>query len=327
MIAAGVFGGVGGALLGAKWAGYDIGFNVEPRPFYNEETFKHNFPGAKSYTYLDMYEEWADKPINLLIGSPDCKQFSNLGTKRKDRGRLHELEPSSFDYVKFLMAVYALNPSCFILENVPNVLKTFWFEDNSLMFKGREQPILSLPHYNIQTIILNAKEFGVPQSRKRAFIIGSRLFQPAFNHEKLLKTDFISLHNRYNRGAVLGDVLTIRDGVPNNKKPNHSLKRRQGFAKLRIGQSYYGTQNNLRLDPEKHAGTIASHCSRFVHPYKSRVLTVRENAKIMGFPDHFKFYGRETGQLDQVGKSIVPHVSMAIAYYLKREAEDATARI
>ena len=37
----------------------------------------------------------------------------------------------------------------------------------------------------------------------------------------------------------------------------------------------------------------------------------------MGFPDSFIFYGNESGQLDQVGKSIVPQVSMAIAYYIK----------
>jgi len=323
MIAAGVFGGIGGSLLGAEWAGYKVGFNVEPRSFYNEETFKHNFPNANSYTYLDMYDEWKGKPINLLMGSPDCKQFSNLGMKRKDRGKLHELNPLDFDYVKFLVAVNELKPSTFILENVPNVLKTFWFEDNSLMFKGAGLPVLSLPYYKIQTVILNAKEFGVPQSRKRAFIIGSRLFEPKFNFEELLRTDYVLKHNRYKRGEVLKEVLDVRSGVPNQKKPNHSLKRIQGFARLKIGESYYGTQNNLRLDPDKHAGTVASHCSRFVHPYESRVLTVRENARIMGFPDHFKFFGNESGQLDQVGKSIVPHCTMAISYYLRRSMEDA----
>ncbi len=323
MIAGGVFGGIGGGLLGAQWAGFKVGFNAEPRAFYNEETFNHNFPGSKSYTYLDMYEEVKGEPISLLMGSPDCKQFSNLGMKRKDRGRLHELDPMDFDFTKFLVAVNDLKPSCFILENVPNVLKTLWFEDNSLMFKGSELPILSLPYYKIQTIILNAKDFGVPQSRRRVFLIGSRLFEPDFNFEKLLKTDYITLHNRYHRGTVLKHVLKVRDGVANHKKPNHSLKRIQGFAKLKIGESYYGTQNNLRLDPEKHAGTIASHCSRFVHPYESRVLTARENAKIMGFPDHFMFYGNESGQLDQIGKSIVPHVTMAISYYLKRQLDGA----
>lgn len=327
MNAGGIFGGIGGSLLGAKWAGFDVRFNIEPRKFFNDETFTHNFPGAYSSQYLDMYEEIQGEPISLIIGSPDCKQFSNLGTKRKDRGRLHEINPMDFDYVKFLVAMQKLKPTCFILENVPNVLKTFWFEDNSLMFKGNAHSVLSLPYYDIQTVVLNAKEFGVPQSRKRAFIIGSRLFKPEFNFEKLLKTDYILLHNRYNRGEKLKNVLDIRDGVPNHVKPNHSLKRIQGFAKLKIGESYYGTQNNLRLDPEKHAGTIASHCSRFVHPFKSRVLTARENARIMGFPDHFKFFGNETGQLDQIGKSIVPHVSMAISYYLKQEIENATQRV
>jgi len=72
----------------------------------------------------------------------------------------------------------------------------------------------------------------------------------------------------------------------------------------------------------KPAGTIASHCSRFVHPVHPRVLTVRETARLMGFPDDFVFYGSETQQLDQVGKAIVPQVAYYLALYLKSKLDE-----
>ena len=313
MNAGGIYGGIGGALLGAQWGGFDVKFNIEPRSFFNADTFKHNFKNANATQVFENHKDLYGKSIQLIMGSPDCKQFSNLGTKRKDKGRLHELDPFDFDYVKFLRAMNTIEPDCFVLENVPNILKTLWFEGKKLKFKGREEPIYNLPKYNIQTIVLNAIDFGVPQSRKRVFVIGAKNFQPEFEMEKVNK----DLMKEYYRGKILKEVLDIPVDALNNKPPRHSAKRVEGFSKLEIGQSYYGTQNNLRLNPEKHAGTIASHCSRFVHPTESRVLTVRENARIMGFPDDFKFYGNESGQLDQVGKSIVPQVSMAIAYYIK----------
>jgi len=314
----GIYGGIGGALLGAQWGGFDVKFNIEPRAFFNSDTFMHNFPKARCTQSFDLHTDLRGTPSHLIIGSPDCKQFSNLGTKRKDKGKLHELDPFDFDYVKFLTAVNHIQPDCFVLENVPNVLKTLWFEGKKLKFKGSEQAIYVLPDYNIQTIVLNAIDFGVPQSRKRVFVIGAKNFQPDFSMDKIN----IDLIKTYYRGRILKEVLNIPEGVPNNKPPRHSAKRVEGFSKLKIGESYYGTQNNLRLNPEKHAGTIASHCSRFVHPHESRVLTVRENARIMGFPDSFEFYGNESGQLDQVGKSIVPQVSMAIAYYIKGMLND-----
>ena len=91
----------------------------------------------------------------------------------------------------------------------------------------------------------------------------------------------------------------------NHKVPNHSRERILGFSRLRPGDSYYGTQNNRRLDPDKPAYTITSHCTQHVHYKLDRVLTVRECARFMGFPDSFTFTGPTTKQLDQVGKAIV----------------------
>jgi len=324
---AGIFGGIGGGILGASWAGFDVLYNADPRKCFNPETFEINFPGTSKY-FTDMQDvALYSSSLDLIIGSPDCKQFSNLGTKRKDRGKLHQYRWQDFDITKFFLYVKTFEPNSFILENVPNVLKTFWFEDNTLCFIGAEEAsghVLSLPHYRIQTVLLDAFDFGVPQHRKRVFFIGSRIIEPKFDLKELLRTEFVEMFGRRKVFSTVGEALANVEKKPNMEKPKHTAKRVEGFKSLRIGQSYYGTQNNKRLDPDKPAGTVASHCSRFVHPYQPRVLTVRENARLMGFPDHFIFKGNESSQLDQVGKSIVPQVTMALSYYLKREIlEDA----
>ena len=318
-----LFGGIGGALFGAKRAGFKVNFNIEPRSFFNEKTFQYNFPGTP------FFRSWESAPstrTNLLIGSPDCKQFSNLGTKRRDRGKLYELNVESFDYFKFLKFVLETKPDSFVLENVPNVLKTLWFEGNALRFSGSKDIMLVMDHYNIQTIKLNALDFGVPQNRKRIFVIGSKHFLPEFSLRALLKTDYISMYERWGGSSTVETAFREVKGKPNTNKPKHSLKRIEGFRRLRFGESYYGTQNNKRLNPDKPSGVVASHCSRFVHPYESRVLSVRECARLMGFPDHFVFYGTESHQLDQVGKSIVPQISTAISYYIKQQNRNDTLR-
>ena len=320
--AAGVFGGIGGGLLGAKWAGFDTIWNYEPRKAFDKATFEFNFPGSTYYT--------ADKKtyfpkVNLLLGSPDCKQFSNLGTKRKDRGKLHLESLESFDYLKFLRFVLKIEPDVFVLENVPNILKTFWFEDNTLFFSGAEDnPIFSMPHYRIQSIILDSFDFGVAQHRRRLFVIGSRKFNPNFDFKTFRNNaKYDRLREQRQTPATVETAFDSMRSVYNHKTARHTAERVAGFKRLDFGESYYGTQNNKRLDPNKPAGTITSHCSRFVHPHQPRVLTVRENAKLMGFPDYFKFLGTETSQLDQVGKSIVPQVSLALACYIKIELKNA----
>ena len=103
--------------------------------------------------------------------------------------------------------------------------------------------------------------------------------------------------------------------------PGHSDKRIEGFRKLKPGESYYSTQNNKRLIVDMPAGTVTSHCSRFVHPTAPRVLTVRETARLMGFPDDFVFYGTEGQQLDQVGKAVVPQVAAALCLYIRKKLD------
>ena len=331
------YGGVGSMLLGARWAGFRPEWIYEPRDFFNKETFHENFPHAVDMYNLPDEIGYEPEPVTVMMGSPDCKKFSNLGTKRKDRegGKLKNLsleEVEELQYVKFLRIVNNIQPDTFILENVPNILKNLWFGKNietefgetlytSLTGISSGSVVLTMRGYKIQTITLDAFDFGVPQHRKRVFVIGAKNFQPEFNLEKwALDKDAQQLYKTHRVGRTVKEAFfgLGKDSL-NHVMPNHSDERIEGFHQLKPGSSYYGGQNNKRLIIDMPAGTVTSHCSRFVHPTAPRVLTVRETARLMGFPDDFKFYGTEGQQLDQVGKSVVPQVAAALCLYIREQ--------
>jgi DNA (cytosine-5)-methyltransferase 1 len=328
LTSAGVFGGIGSGLLGARWAGFTPQWLFEPRPFGNEKTWKHNFGDLPFLTAKNQLVDYCRGELDLLIGQPDCKQFSNLGTKRKDRGKIDEIPVIDIDWYKFLETAYWLQSKSFILENVPNVKNYFWFEENRLFakgFKGGKEFYARMEGYDIITIDLRATEFGVPQTRNRTYIIGIRKDANKYDAGMDIQDLISFLENEYKlekwRHQVADTVdeafRRIHELSPNQTLPKHTPERTAGMARLEPGESYYGTQNNRRLFLDRPSGTVASHCSRFVHPSKPRVLTVRETATLQGFPQEFQFFGSDTGQLDQVGKAIVPQVTFALALYIK----------
>ncbi|MEB3773801.1 MAG: DNA cytosine methyltransferase, partial [Desulfurococcales archaeon] len=74
--------------------------------------------------------------------------------------------------------------------------------------------------------------------------------------------------------------------------------------------------NYIRLDPREPAPTVMG-TSRFIHPYEPRLLTVREQARLMGFPDYHVFHGSRDAQYDMVGEAVPPPLAKSIALYLQ----------
>ncbi len=68
----------------------------------------------------------------------------------------------------------------------------------------------------------------------------------------------------------------------------------------------------MRLNPWKPAPTVMGSV-RFVHPFEDRVLTVREQARLMGFPDNHVFFGPKDSQFNQIGEAVPPPLARAIA--------------
>ena len=304
-----IFGGAGSAALAAISQGCFVYYNYETRGKHYLDTFMHNLGGSNFYCNgistvatddfndLNEYVKYSD----IVIGQPDCKIYSKLRTRKKEIVNITDTQLFQFmEYVNYI------GPKIFIVENLVDGIAAIWNYLNT--YDSRLKLSGLTDHYNLKIIDLDASGF-LPQRRKRSFLIGAHnqycddpnMIDYWENHPTW------SQSSDFNCRSVLKDLedKDSFDKFLNHKAPKHSKERIKRFAELVFGESYYGTQNNRKIDPDGLAPTITSHCTQYVHYKNPRTLTVRECARLMGWPDWFEFKGTTTQQYDQVGKAIV----------------------
>ncbi|WP_423792956.1 DNA cytosine methyltransferase [Methanocaldococcus indicus] len=243
-----------------------------------------------------------NEKVDILIGSPPCEAFTKakrieenpLDRLYKDRtGRL------TLEFIKYLEYFYNKNNDLiFVMENVPQI-KELWDELERLFSNIGIEAYLN---------ILRAEDYGNPSIRARAFISNIKL-KP----------------KKLNKKIVVEEALKdIPKDAPNHEIKKLSDKKKELISKLRWGESLYRFRgfkkvmhNWIRLHPKKLAPTVKGKV-RFIHPYEDRLLTVREQARLMSYPDDFIFFGGREVQYNQVGESVPPCVSRAIAEYIKK---------
>ena len=171
-IAIELFAGAGGLSLGLENAGFDIPLAVE---FVEEyaATLKKNHPKIKvlvkdvhDVDFKKEKEELGLNEVDLVSGGPPCQGFSTVGRK-------NEMDPRNSLFYEYLRAISELNPKYALFENV------WGFKG---MYDGKVYQILlkemdSLG-YNVDCDVLYAPDYGIPQTRKRFILIGSRKDMP-----------------------------------------------------------------------------------------------------------------------------------------------------
>ncbi|AEC51482.1 modification methylase [Pyrococcus sp. NA2] len=295
-----LFAGAGGFSLGFKLAGFKIISAIENfKP--KAKTYSQNFPEVnvivsdiKLVNPLDV----ADK-VDVIIGGPPCEPFTAINPRRMEdpRDRLYK-DPIGRLVLEFVRFVRELKPKFFVMENVPQILEVEKYIRREFERAG----------YDVYFNVLNSLDYGVPQIRRRVFISN------------------IELKPRKVRGPNrVWDVLKdVPPDAPNNELWNPPSKIARKIPYLRWGQAaqkFGRFQNWIRLHPYKPAPTVRGN-SRFVHPFEDRPLTVREQARLMGFPDYFVFLGGRNVQFDSVGEAVPPPLAKAIAEFLKRKLID-----
>ena len=172
-IAVDLFAGAGGMSLGFEQAGFDVLAAVEIDPIHGA-THEYNFPLCRvicqSVTELTGAEirqcsQIGDRPIDVVFGGPPCQGFSLMGKR-------HLADPRNQLALHFLRLVGELQPKYFVLENVPGITvgkQQIFLQEiiNKLRFHGYQ---IVEPYQ-----ILNAANYGVPQQRKRLFLLGCQL--------------------------------------------------------------------------------------------------------------------------------------------------------
>lgn len=250
---------------------------------------------------------------NMIIGGPPCQGFSTGNPNRMLS------DPRNWLFKEYIRILNETNPECFLFENVTGILSL----ERGKLFRM----ILSVfedAGYQVSNAILNAANFGVPQNRKRVFIVGVR---------KDLNKAFRFPSAKINP-PLFGTFKTVRDAILinslNETDPNHSISKVSQLNAERLKHIPPGgsmkncpaeLQNSSdlnramrRLDPDKPSFTIVhNNCDHYYHPLKDRRITIREMALLQSYPSDFIFLGSKSQQSMQVGNSVPPDLSFEIA--------------
>jgi DNA (cytosine-5)-methyltransferase 1 len=338
-----LFAGVGGLSLGFEAAGFQIAAAFENDPAALK-TFRANHNGTPAHA-LDLSSpqaaqriaELVDGPIDVVLGGPPCQGFSLTGPRR--------LEDSRNDlYMAVAKTVERLQPKAFLVENVPGMRGLYRGEvlrEVLQHFRGLGEG------YHVWSDVLIAADFGVPQMRKRLFIVGLRsdVGSVFVAPEATLQPDrYIGCRNAIGdlptRCDSLGEEEDQYDAAPfssyqeemrkdsvalwNHVATNHTELVRSVIAMVPeggnhkdlpkgVGESRRFNEAWTRYHGDRPSKTIDTGHRNHFHYALNRVPTIRENARLQSFPDHFRFVGTRTSQNRQVGNAVPPRLAEALA--------------
>ena len=324
-----LFSGCGGLDLGFERAGFDI-------PVANEfdkaiwETFKVNHPKTKliegdirQVTKSDIVK-YLDGEVDGIIGGPPCQSWSEAGSLKgieDDRGQLF------FDYIRILKE---FKPKFFLAENVSGMLSNRHSEAVQNILK-----LFDDAGYDVSLTMVNAKDYGVAQERKRVFYIGFR---------KDLDIKFEFPH-----GSTEDDdkKITLRDiiwdlqatAVPAGPKNRHNPKainnneyftgafstifmsrnRVKSWDEQGFTVQASGRQCQLHPQAPKMVKFDKNDC-RFVEGKEElyRRMTIREVARVQGFPDDFQFIYEDTNNAyKMIGNAVPVNLAYEVALAIK----------
>ncbi len=343
-----IFAGCGGLSYGFEMSGFEILLGVDN---WSDclETFKYNHKNSKTLC-LDLSKtspeeikkEVENQNIDVLVGGPPCQGFSLAGKRDSNDDRNNLV----LDYLKI---VKLLNPKFFVMENVLGILSMKDVSGNFIIDNLEKK--FSEIGYQVKYNTLYAHHYGVPQKRRRVFIIGNNIGinfefpKPTHNGENrpfITVGDAISdlplLNNTYGEEITKYSIKPKSeyqkfmrkksDLMLNHTKSNHSEQTIKIIALVPEGgnwkdlpkehqniRSYSNTWR--RLDSKLPSVTIDTGHRHHFHYKANRVPTVRESARIQSFPDHFCFKGSRTSQFKQVGNAVPPLLAKAIADQIK----------
>jgi DNA (cytosine-5)-methyltransferase 1 len=287
-----LFSGAGGLDLGLIQAGHRIvwanDIDTDAVATYQRNIGKHIALGDISKIPSN------DIPsCDVVVGGFPCQGFSQanmLRTPSDDRNRL---------YIEFLRVVKDKRPRYFLAENVRGILSL----DNGRAIKKIESDFAKAG-YRVRTQLFNTADHGIPQTRWRVIIAGTRSDLPNL-------CDFQFPAPSHGKSKITGLKLwvTIQDALKKIPEPNE-----RNNLPNHIFSQYKVTNRNFtghrRTDPNKPSPTILARgngkggvCA-IQHPSNHRRMSIREQATVQTFPLTFEFIGRMNSCYRQVGNAV-----------------------
>ncbi len=235
-----------------------------------------------------------------IIGGFPCQGFSIANTGRKVDDSRNLL------YRSFVKALKICQPKFFLAENVKGILSL----GKGSIFKHIVQQFEAVG-YNCSYALVNAADYGVPQTRQRVLILGTRA--------DLNKIDWIWPPPPTHVGKWISVGEALRD-IPEPNDTHDFHNHVHSAFKLKFN----GYISNRFTEPSKPAPTVTARGDNkggamiMHHPLNHRRMTCRELARVQGFPDDFKFVGTMTSVYRQIGNAVPPPLAHAAAKQILR---------
>lgn len=289
-----LFAGCGGSSLGYHWAGGKVLLAVEwdnnaaatyqlnfpDTPIYHGDICKLSVEECLKLTGLNPGE------LDMLDGSPPCQGFSTAGKRNMNDSRNQLFR----EYVRLLRG---LQPKVFVMENVSGMVKG----KMKLIFVEilRE---LKASGYKVKARLMNAKWYGVPQSRERMIFIGVR--------------EDLGIEPSYPKPQ--GRAITVRE----------ALGLKSGYIKNAMFQNRAANMGWRSIDCPSPTLRKTFPPEILIPGEDIRFLTLDESKKLASFPAEYTFTGKESIAYSRIGNAVMPRFMQAIAEHIKMNILEAT---
>ena len=338
IVAVDLFCGAGGLTRGLLDAGIQVkkGYDIDEKL---KETYEKNNVGV-DYHCVDVHEVKGESLLKdldlennyfLLAGCAPCQPFSSINKSKNQKDIRKNL------LVEFGRLVEETQPDFIIVENVPGLKNN----KGKYILQQFERVLKKLQYHYIYDA-LNAKDFGVPQKRKRFVLLASKhgnvtLPPPTHGFESPDKKPYVTVRE------TISKYPPITAGGKSSRVPNHRSSNLSEKNKMRLkqvtkdGGSRADWSKDLELECHKgHHGhtdvygrmswddvapTLTCRCTsisngRFGHPTQTRAISVREAAALQTFRDDYIFYAPMTVARKWVGNAVPVKFAKVFGDYL-----------
>lgn len=351
-----LFCGCGGFSLGAHQAGFDVkaAFDIDP---ILTSSYRFNFPDTElqlrdvaTITGAEI-EGIVGGKVDGVFGGPPCQGFSTIGKRDVN-------DPRRLLLLEFFRVVDELRPAFFVMENVRGLA---YKDARALLAEGIAR---ISDHYAILgPVLLDAANFGAATSRTRLFVMGfdtrrcpplttldlvAQQIEPATVRAAIEDLNGATLVDDSDGGfdvwriakrgqpSAYASALRSSDGrFTGNRRTAHMPDTIARFATVEPGKhDSVGRHYRLKWEgqcPTLRAGTGSDRGSyqsvRPIHPEEARVITVREGARLQGFPDAHQFHPTVWHSFRMIGNSVSPIMSRAIFRAIKSKLGDRPSSV
>lgn len=330
-----LFSGAGGLTEGLRKAGFVTRFAFEINPIASR-AYKLNHQKAtvltrdiRSISTETIKNRLRGEPLHLLAGCPPCQGFSSIRRLNRKEAVSDDRNDLILEYQRF---VRELRPMVFMMENVPGLQMYDRFQEALREWQDELK-------YDVDYAVVNVRDYGVPQNRKRLVVIGSRIgrigIAPAVDQKATVRSKIGHLpspeesddpvHKIFptHTEAVAERIrLTPKNGGSRKDLPAKYLLKCHQKANVGFNDVY----GRLRWDD--YSTTITGGClnpskGRFLHPEQDRCISAREAALLQSFPESYKFpIDIPIGQLALlIGNALPPEFSYQQAKHIRNHIE------